>query len=70
MNHWMTISFIAGHVKEGKITMLKTVTTAGRGTAEWLIIIRIFAFFQFDHFPKSKIDFENRFEMRMSIFLF
>ena len=31
--------------------------------------IRIFAYFQFDHFPRSKIDFESRFEMRMSIFL-
>ena len=26
--------------------------------------------FQFDHFPKLKIDSESRFEMRMSIFLF
>ena len=29
-----------------------------------------FVYFWFDHFPKSKIDFESRFEMRMSIFLF
>ena len=28
------------------------------------------AYFQFDHFPKSEIDSESRFEMRMSIFLF
>ena len=28
------------------------------------------AYFQFDHFPKSKIDSETRFEIRMSIFLF
>ena len=27
-------------------------------------------YFQFDHFPMSKIDSESRFEMRMSIFLF
>ena len=26
--------------------------------------------FQFDNFPKSKIDSKNSFEMRMSIFLF
>ena len=32
--------------------------------------IRVFAYFQFDHFPKSKIDSESRFEMRMYIFLF
>ena len=31
--------------------------------------MRVFTSFQFDHFPKSKIDFESRFEMRMSIFL-
>ena len=29
----------------------------------------VFAYFQFDHFPKSKIDFESSFEMRRSIFL-
>ena len=32
--------------------------------------IRVFAYFPFDHFPKSKIDSKSRFEMRMSIFLF
>ena len=32
--------------------------------------IRVYAYFPFDHFPKSKINFESRFEMRMSIFLF
>ena len=32
--------------------------------------IHKYAYFQFDHFPKSKIDFESRFEKRMSIFLF
>ena len=32
--------------------------------------IRIFAYFPFDHFPKSKIDSESRFKMKMSIFLF
>ena len=30
----------------------------------------VFAYFQFDHFPKSKIYFENNFEIRRSIFLF
>ena len=28
------------------------------------------AYFHFDHFPKSKIDTESRLEMRMSIFVF
>ena len=32
--------------------------------------IRVFAYFQFDHFPKLKIDSESRFEKRMSIFQF
>ena len=32
--------------------------------------IHVFAYFPFDHFPKSKIDFESRFEMRMYIFFF
>ena len=32
--------------------------------------IHVFVYFQFDHLPKSKIDSESRFEMRMSIFLF
>ena len=32
--------------------------------------IRVFAYFQFDHFPKSKIDSESRFQMRMSILQF
>ena len=32
--------------------------------------IRVYVYFQFDHFPNSKIDFESRFVMRMSIFLF
>ena len=29
----------------------------------------VFAYFQLDPFPKSKIDFESSFEMRRSIFL-
>ena len=29
----------------------------------------VFAYFQFDHFPKSKIDFESSFEMRRSKFM-
>ena len=32
--------------------------------------IRVFVYFPLDHFPKSKIDSEIRFEMRMSIFIF
>ena len=33
------------------------------------ILKYIFAYFQFDHFPKSKIDFESSFEIRRSIFI-
>ena len=43
--------------------------TSGSGQTENTQIC-VFAYFQFDYFPKSKIDFESRFEMRMSIFLF
>ena len=43
--------------------------TSGSGQTENMQI-RVFAYFLFDHFPKSKIDSENRFEIRMSIFLF
>ena len=32
--------------------------------------IRVFAYFQFDHFPKLQIDFKCGFQMRISIFLF
>ena len=42
--------------------------TSGSGQTENTQIC-IFAYFQFDHFPKLKIDFESRLEMRMSIFL-
>ena len=44
-------------------------STSGSGQTENTQIC-VFAYFQFDHFPKSKIDSESRFEMRMSIFLF
>ena len=43
--------------------------TSGSGQTE-NTQIRVFVYFPFDHFPKSKIDSESRFEMRMSIFLF
>ena len=43
--------------------------TSGSGKTENMQI-HVFAYFPFDHFPKSKIDSESRFEMRMSIFLF
>ena len=33
-------------------------------------VLHVFAYFQFDYFPKSKIDSESRFEKTMSIFLF
>ena len=32
--------------------------------------IRVYVYFQFDRFPKSKINSESRFEMKMSIFQF
>ena len=31
---------------------------------------RVYMYFQFDHFPKLKIDSESRFEKRMPVFLF
>ena len=40
--------------------------TSGRGSTH----IRVFPYFQFDNFLKSKIDFESSFEMRSSIFLY
>ena len=43
--------------------------TSGSGQTE-NTLIRLFVYFQFDHFPKSKIDSKSRFENRMSIFLF
>ena len=43
--------------------------TSGSGQTE-NTQIRIFAYFQFDHFPKLKIDSESRFEKRMPIFQF
>ena len=43
--------------------------TSGSGQTE-NTQIRVFAYFQFDHFPKLKIDSESKFEMRMYIFLF
>ena len=42
--------------------------TSGSGQTE-NTQIRIFTYFQSDHFLKSKIDSESRFEMRMYIFL-
>ena len=45
------------------------LSTSGSGQTE-NTQIRVFAFSQFDHFPKMKINFESRFEIRMSIFLF
>ena len=43
--------------------------TSGSGQTKNMQI-PVFAYFQFDHLPKSKIGSESRFEMRMSIFLF
>ena len=46
--------------------------TSGSGQTENTPIkpIGIIGVFQFDHFPKSEIDSESRFEMRMTMFLF
>ena len=44
-------------------------STLGSGQTE-NAQIRVFVYFQFDHFPKSEIDFKSRFEIRMSIYLF
>ena len=44
-------------------------STLGSGQTE-NTHIREYVYFQFDHFPKSKIDFLSRFEMRISIFIF
>ena len=44
-------------------------STSGSGQTE-NTQIPVFFYFPFDHFPKSKIDFESRFEKRMHIFLF
>ena len=52
-----------------KICFQNPFLTSGSGQTENMQIC-IFAYFQFHHFPKSKIDIESRFEMRMSIFLF
>ena len=43
--------------------------TSGSGQTE-KTQIRVFAYFEFDHFPKSKTNSKNWFEMRMSILLF
>ena len=52
-----------------QICFCKQFSTSGSGQTE-NVQIRVFAYFQFDHFPKSKIDCEIRFEITMSIFLF
>ena len=44
-------------------------STSGSGQPENTQIC-VFAYFQFDPFPESKIDSESRFEKRMPIFLF
>ena len=49
--------------------LLNQFLTLGSGQTE-NTRIRVYVYFQFDHFPKLKIDFKSRFKMRMSIFLF
>ena len=48
---------------------LKSIFDSGSGQTENTQIC-VFVYFQFDHFPKSKMHFKSRFEMRISIFLF
>ena len=43
--------------------------TSGSGQTE-NTQIRVYVYFLFDHFPKSKINSEIQFKMRMTIFLF
>ena len=52
-----------------KVLKYKKFWTSGSGQTE-NTQIRVFAYFRFDHFPKSKIDSESRFEIRMYIFIF
>ena len=47
----------------------ESILTFGSGQTENMQIL-VFAYFQFNHFPKSKIDSESRFEMRTSILFF
>ena len=59
----------ADHLFWFQICFRNQFWTLGSGLTENMQI-RVFVYFLFDHFPKSKIDFESRFEMRMPIFLF
>ena len=52
-----------------QICFLYQFLTLGSGQTE-NTQIRVFAHFQFDQFPKLKINFESRFEIRISILLF
>ena len=52
-----------------QICFWNQLTTSGSGQTE-NTQISTFAYFQFDHFQKSKIETESRFKMKMSIFLF
>ena len=52
-----------------QICFRNQVWTSGSGQTE-NTRIRVHMYFQFDLFPKSKIDSESRFEMKMSIFQF
>ena len=52
-----------------QICFRNKISTSGSGQTE-NTQIRVFAYFQFDQFPKLKINFESWFEIRMSILLF
>ena len=52
-----------------QICFLNKFTTSVSGQTE-NTQTRVFAYFQFKHFPKSKIVSQSRSEMRMSIFQF
>ena len=49
--------------------LLESIFDFGKWS-NWKYTNTLICVFQFDHFPKSKIDSESKFEMRMSLFLF
>ena len=57
-------NYFATNLKTHIVIKLKDLTS------EQNMQIRVFAYFQFEPFPKLKIDSESRFEMKISIFLF
>ena len=52
-----------------QIWLQNQLSTSGNGQTE-NTQLRVFAYFLFDHFPKSKFDSNNRFEKRMPMYFF